>query len=89
METEQRRWSLTAGGHAGGLQQSVFQGMPLLEQGLVSTFNTIVIQILSSKVLSPLYEYETEEAFCPKTMVKKQEKKIYSDKKIKNRPKGP
>ena len=71
MGTEQWRWSLAADGHAGGLQQSVFQGMPLLEQGLVSTFNTIVIQILSSKVLSPLYEYETEEAFCLKTMVKK------------------
>lgn len=88
METEQRRWSLTAGGHAGGLQQSVFQGMPLLEQGLVPTVYPIVIQALSQRVLSPFHEYGTEEAFCLKTTGKKKEKKIYSDKKIKKRPKG-
>ena len=65
MGTEQWRWSLAADGHAGGLQRSGCRGIPLLEQGLVPTFYTFFIQDLSQRALSPLHEYETEEAFCP------------------------
>ena len=83
-----RGMALSTGGHSGRLQRPVLRGASLLELGLVLTFYTIVIQALSQRVLSPLHEYGTEEAFCPKIMGKKQEKKIYRDKKIKNRPKG-